>query len=203
MLKIKNWTKFQHFKNRTPPWIKVYRDLLNDLDWFSLDDKSARCLIMLWLIASEDKNKNGELPDVQSLAFRLRMSEKDINTCIKRLCKWVLQDDITAISERYHDGLPETERETEKEGEIEANVITSATIKNFKSLTNQEFIDQCQKTGNTILEDVDAIAFCRYWMEPDAKGRMRFQLQKTWDTSLRMHTWKRNAENMAQRKVVQ
>jgi hypothetical protein len=115
----------------------------------------------------------------------------------------VLQDDITAISERYHDGLPETERETEKEGEIEANVITSATIKNFKSLTNQEFIDQCQKTGNTILEDVDAIAFCRYWMEPDAKGRMRFQLQKTWDTSLRMHTWKRNAENMAQRKVVQ
>jgi hypothetical protein len=161
---------------------------------------------MLWLIASEDKNKNGELPDVQSIAFRLRMSEKDVNTCIKRLCKWVLQDDINVISSGYQDGPPETERETEteREKEIEANVITSATkTKSFKELTRDEFIDQCQKLGNTILEDVDAIEFCRYWMETNARGKMKFQLQQTWDTSLRMHTWRRNGEKMAQRKVVQ
>jgi hypothetical protein len=32
-----------------------------------------KCLVMLWLIASED---DGRIPDTKTLAFRLRMSEK-------------------------------------------------------------------------------------------------------------------------------
>jgi len=100
----------------------------------------------------------------------------------------------------------EKRKRKEKEEKKELTLIGSVEpkkSKTFKDLSRQEFIDLCRETGNTILEDEDAIAFCRYWMEPDAKGRMRFQLQKTWDISLRMHTWKRNADAMVQRKVVQ
>ena len=35
--RIKGWVKFQHFKDRRPPWIKLYRDILEDPDWHDLD----------------------------------------------------------------------------------------------------------------------------------------------------------------------
>jgi hypothetical protein len=60
-MKIKNWKKLQHYKDRKPPWIKLYRDLLDDPEWHELSGDDAKHLIMLWLIASEDEN--GVLPD--------------------------------------------------------------------------------------------------------------------------------------------
>ena len=65
--KIKNWNKFQHFKDRRPPWVKLYRDLLDDLEWFELDPVSSKNLINLWLIASE---YDGCLPSIEILSFR-------------------------------------------------------------------------------------------------------------------------------------
>jgi hypothetical protein len=66
-MQIKNWKKFQHFKDRKPPWVKLYRDLLDDIEWFELDPKAAKVLVMLWLIASED---DGNIPTAKQLAFR-------------------------------------------------------------------------------------------------------------------------------------
>lgn len=117
-MKIKNWSKFQHFKDRRPPWIKLYRDILDDIDWHQLDPLSSKVLVMCWLIASEN---DGQLPDTKTLAFRLRMSEKQTSDCITKLSHWLEQGDITVISERYQDDAPETERETEKETEKKGN----------------------------------------------------------------------------------
>lgn len=116
--RIKNWKKFQHFKDRRPPWIKLYRDILDNLEWFRLPDASKGVLVMLWLIASEDKTSSGYLPDIKTLSFRLRMTEKNLNNAISTLSSWLEHDDISVISERYQDGSPETERETEKEGDL-------------------------------------------------------------------------------------
>jgi hypothetical protein len=118
--RIRSWEKFQHFKDRRPPWIKLYRDVLDDMEWHELDPAASKVLVMLWLIASED---DGKLPDSKKLAFRLRMSEKDIISAISQLSHWVEQVDITCdiadgnspISERYQDDRLETERETETE----------------------------------------------------------------------------------------
>ena len=108
--KIKNWAKFQHFKDRKPPWVKLYRDLLDDMEWHRLDAQAAKALVMFWLIASENE---GEVPDTETLAFRLRTTDAEIKTVLSKLSHWLEQDDITAISTRYQsDGL---ETETEKE----------------------------------------------------------------------------------------
>ena len=53
-MRIKNWERFQHFKDRRPPWIKLYRELLDDPDWHDLAGDDAKFLVMLWLIASGD-----------------------------------------------------------------------------------------------------------------------------------------------------
>jgi hypothetical protein len=111
-MKIKNWTKFQHFKDRRPPWVKLYRDILDDLEWHELDPLAAKVLVMLWLIASED---DGRIPDTKTLAFRLRLTEIKTKEIVSKLSHWLEQDDINAISIGYQVDLPE--RETEKEAE--------------------------------------------------------------------------------------
>lgn len=124
MIKVKDWKKFQHFKDRRPPWIKVYREILDDPDWHELDGNSAKVLLMLWLIASEDPNQEGGLPCLRKLSFRLRMTEHQLSSAISKLSHWLIQDDITTISSRYQDDAPETE--TEGEGETETDTLSSS-----------------------------------------------------------------------------
>ena len=118
--RIKNFEKFQHFKDRSPPWIKLYRDILDDPDWHELDPEAAKVLVMLWLIASEDETKQGNLPEMKKLAFRLRIEQKRLEKLCIKLSHWLEQTDISTISERYQTDAPETETEeykpeTEKE----------------------------------------------------------------------------------------
>jgi hypothetical protein len=110
VIRIKDWHKFQHFKDRKPPWVKLYRDLLDDLEWHELDPKAAKALVSIWLIASEF---DGILPESKKLAFRLRMSEAATLEAVSKLSHWLVQDDINEISGRYQSDRPETETETE------------------------------------------------------------------------------------------
>ena len=121
-MRIKNWSKFQHFKDRKPPWVKLYRDLLDDIDWHELDAQASKVLVMLWLIASEE---DGNIPATKTLAFRLRMTEKQTIDCLNKLSHWLEQDDISVISEKYQSDSLETETETEayKEKEKETKKI--------------------------------------------------------------------------------
>jgi len=122
-MKIKNWSKFQHFKDRRPPWVKLYRDILDDLEWHELDPLAAKVLVMLWLIASEN---DGRIPDNKTLAFRLRLTELKTKEIIIKLSHWLEHDDINAISEGYQCDRPEreTERETETEKETKREIAT-------------------------------------------------------------------------------
>jgi hypothetical protein len=110
LTRIKHWRKFQHYKHRDPPWIRLYRNLLNDREWFSLDGDAAKVLIMCWLIASEN---DGTLPKPADLAFRFRMTEKQINAALSKLSHWLEHDASTALADCLHDAPPETETEAD------------------------------------------------------------------------------------------
>jgi len=162
-MRIKNWNKFQHFKDRKPIWIKLYRDLLDDLNWHELDGKSAKALVMIWLIASEDC---GQLPDTKSLAFRLRMSEKDTKDIVTRLSAWLEQDDINGISEGYQDDMLEKRREeTEKEKEIEAPEGVSQQV--WDSFVKQRKIRKAQIT-QLVIDGIKKQADLAKWSLEDA-----------------------------------
>ena len=153
-MKIKNWTKFQHFKDRKPPWVKLYRDLLDDIEWHELDPVAAKVLTMLWLIASED---DGNIPELKILSFRLRMPLKTTKDCITKLNHWLEQDDINVISNGYQsDSLEtetETERETKKEKEEDAPFGVSIEVWNdfvkhrkaIKTLVTENVINSIDK----------------------------------------------------------
>jgi len=113
-MRIKNWKKFQHFKDRRPPWIKLYRELLEDPDWHELDPPAAKLLVALWLIASEDETKEGCLPDIKKISFRLRIDIKTLTYQLSQLNHWLDDSDITLISSGYQVDTPETEKSREE-----------------------------------------------------------------------------------------
>ena len=81
---VKNWSDFQHYKDRSPPWIKLHKALLDDFDYQCLPIASRALAPMLWLLASE--NMNGMIyADQKKLAFRLRVSEQEIEEGLEPL----------------------------------------------------------------------------------------------------------------------
>ena len=125
--RIKNWNKFQHFANRKPIWIKLYRDLLENPDWFDLDGDTAKILIGLWLIASENE---GFLPDIKTLSFRLRTTQAKAEQALTKLVNFLEpvensddinmisnneEPDINTTSQRHQDDSAEKRREEKEE----------------------------------------------------------------------------------------
>ena len=97
-MKIKNWRDFQHYKHRNPPWIKFHKTLLDDPEWHTLPPLASKVLAMCWLVASE---RDGELPPISKLAFRLRMSADEASEQISLLSHWICFD----LSELLADGI--------------------------------------------------------------------------------------------------
>lgn len=56
-LAVKNFAQFQHYKDRRPPWIKLYQEVLDDYAFTQLPDAARGQLMMIWLIASRTDNK--------------------------------------------------------------------------------------------------------------------------------------------------
>ena len=54
---VKNWLKYQHYKNRNPPWIKLYKTLLTDYEFCGLPDASKFHYIGIMLLAAREGNE--------------------------------------------------------------------------------------------------------------------------------------------------
>jgi hypothetical protein len=174
-VRIKNWHEFQHFKDRRPPWIKLHRDILEKRDINMISDCSFRVLVGCWLLASEDKDMQGVLPDVEEIAFRMRMPKDKIEKSLRELKPFIEQDDISLISNRYQLDYPETETETETKTETETYMRdkrgTLCVFGEFGKvkLTDPEYQKLCDKHGK---EKADAgIRELDAWLERTGKKR--------------------------------
>lgn len=56
-LSVVNWSKYQHYKDRCPPWIKIHLSTLSDYAFTCLPDASKAHLILIWLLASRTENR--------------------------------------------------------------------------------------------------------------------------------------------------
>jgi uncharacterized phage protein (TIGR02220 family) len=155
-MKIKDWDQFQHFKDRNPIWIKLYRTLLDNIEWHKLSGDDAKALVMIWLLASE---KNGELPEVKEIAFRLRMTESKTKQIVTKLSHWLIMSDNSLISDGDQNDALEKRRERDREEKkkkreqlvVAKNALeylNSEAGKNFKDTeTNLSFILDRIKEG--------------------------------------------------------
>lgn len=136
ILRPKNWSDFQHYKNRSPPWVRLHKRLLDDRVFQRLPVASRALAPMLWLLASESEDlETGQFDgSVEELAFRLRLPEKEIEAAVKPLIQHgffeVVQDASNALATCLQRAVPEerrdrgdTETETDSETEKSQKVV--------------------------------------------------------------------------------
>jgi len=56
--RIRNWSQFQHYKDRNPPWIKLHQDLMSSETWaLAPSDADRIVLVVVMLLAARNDNK--------------------------------------------------------------------------------------------------------------------------------------------------
>jgi hypothetical protein len=110
---IPRWDEFQHYKDRQPPWIKVYTRLLHDDDYLSLSGHRRSILHGLWLVFASSSRR--VRLDSRSLSARLqlRITSEDLKALNRAGFVEVVAS--KALAERLQSARPETETETETE----------------------------------------------------------------------------------------
>lgn len=114
-LYVKDWGSFQHYKDRSPPWIKLHKTLLDNYEYHCLHVASKALAPLIWLLASESQDGAIEY-DPKKLCFRLHISENELNFALRDLIyKGFVIDASNALAECKQDAMLETETETYKE----------------------------------------------------------------------------------------
>lgn len=114
-IEIVNWDKYQHYKNRDPPWIKLYNAMLDDPDFMRLQDASRWLAVGLMLLASRTEN---QVPaDGGWLQWRLRLSSPpDLEPLVTiGFIRIHGTDASTMLARCYQDDSAEGEGEGERE----------------------------------------------------------------------------------------
>lgn len=126
-LRVRNWEKYQHYKDRNPPWIKLYKTLLDDPEYLRLTDVQKCHLIHLFLYASQQDNRIPYADDV--LTKILNVDEpvqvdplieagflEPLNPTVEcPATDGCLQDDSKMQAERLQDDSPREERGEDRE----------------------------------------------------------------------------------------
>lgn len=82
---VKNWERFQHYKDRDPPWIKLYRDMLTSEPWLLGSDLSRLVQVAITLLAARYQN---DIPNQFSMLKKVASfdcTEKQFNKAIDYL----------------------------------------------------------------------------------------------------------------------
>jgi hypothetical protein len=118
---VKNWASFQHYKDRSPPWIKLHRELLDNFEYTSLPLASKALAPLIWLLAAESSDGSVNL-DPAWLAWRLRIDLVDVEAGLTPLIdRGFLVLASKPIAQRLQPAIPEGEGETEGEREAPAS----------------------------------------------------------------------------------
>lgn len=92
MIRIKEWSSYQSYKDRNPPWIRLHKKLIDNYKFQKMSVEARALLPMLWLLAAEDKDPvSGMIRlDHEEVAFRLRQDP----ITVKMACDEIRRNDF-------------------------------------------------------------------------------------------------------------
>ena len=97
---------------------------------------------------------------------------------------------------------PHTKKPEPKNPDVENCTQINTNIKQNTNITKhnkEKFSIEVFEMG--ILNKEQSNNFIDYWSEKNKKGKMRWELQKTWDLNLRMKRWKRTSKPSGRSKI--
>lgn len=114
-IRVRGWDKYQHYKDRNPPWIKLHQELLTSLTWTLADDASRVLMVAIMLLASRTENKVPANPDYLKRVAYLHQAP-DLSQLVHLEFIEIIDDSgqvVTDASKALASARPETEEETE------------------------------------------------------------------------------------------
>jgi hypothetical protein len=99
-LALKGWEKFQHYKDRDPPWVKLYRDLLTAESWVLGNDVSRLVQVASILLAARYTNKIPYRFDLIRKVSHLDCNQGEFEASVRHLIEF----DFLEIQEDADDG---------------------------------------------------------------------------------------------------
>lgn len=107
-LQIRNWSEFQHYKDRDPPWIKLHFKIMSSEDWVQLEDGLKAAMIVCMLVASRNFGKLPNNPDyIKRVGYLKR--RPNLNALIKSGFLEIVLADASKVAQALADARPETE----------------------------------------------------------------------------------------------
>lgn len=90
-LRVRNWERFQHYKDRNPIWVKFYVELLDDMQIRALPLPTRFLLDQLLLLAA--RQNNAIVKNSEAIANLIGMEVEQVREGIEQLLqiKWLSQ----------------------------------------------------------------------------------------------------------------
>lgn len=133
---VKNYERFQHYKDRNPPWIKFYVALLDDYEFSRLQDASKMHLVGIWLLASKCENR---VPaDPEWIARRIGATDPvNLQVLVDAGFLVRLRRASDVLADDKQSAMPETEAEAETKSEKKTNASHSGAARLEESAPTQ------------------------------------------------------------------
>ena len=180
---VRNWTKWQSYRKDRgqPPWIKLHRQILRDLEWMQLSDAQRGQLVSLWVLAADN---DGQLPTSQNMLQRLCQleSKPDVDAFVALgFLEWRELDDVSTPEERQADAKVTPSRHQHDGPEAEAEAETEkrgTTNKRFIRPTLQEVASEIHAKGYSVEPDC-------FWNHYESNGwKVGRNAMKSWKAAL-------------------
>jgi DNA-binding MarR family transcriptional regulator len=153
-IKITEWERFQHYKKRNPPWVKLYASFLDDDDFDIMPDASKLLFFCLLSFASRRSNKikldfrwlQRKLPVTKPITVKTLQPLLDAGFVAR------YQDASGLLAGDKHDAILSKDKEEKRREELKSKVKVlefSLTIDFFKHLFNESFKPETQYEINT------------------------------------------------------
>ena len=91
---VRNWERFQHYRNRNPVWIKTYLELLDNDAYLGLPPRARALLHGVWMAYARARGELRYEPDASPMRRRYGSGALD-----KRVRMRVYCDDIKRLSD--------------------------------------------------------------------------------------------------------
>ena len=85
ILVIKNWERYQHYKDRSAPWVKLHRDMMTSESWVCGNDLSRVVQIASMMLAPRYTNQIPARFDLLKKVMSLDCSEQEFNEAVDHL----------------------------------------------------------------------------------------------------------------------
>lgn len=199
-IRVKNWAEYQHYKDRSAPWIKLHREILSGHFWVMGSDASKLLAICIMLLAQRTDNKIPCDPEYIKRFGHLQTTP-DLSCLIESEFIEIIDENgcLQDASNTLASCTPEENRVEERRGEREGreqvadsvNRKTSGTPKRATQLPDDFSPDDTAKNIAAELGVSISAELPKFRDYHAARGKP----MKDWQAALR--TWLRNAKAFA------